>query len=88
MVISNLSDKMMTVRLDNDTAKKVRITCELTEQTPEEVVNTILREELGDVDKIPREIDYSKLLDMLEHDNPEGDDILDNLARLGEEGFD
>ena len=37
---------------------------------------------------IPDDFDYGKVWDMLEHDKPEGDDILDNLARLGEKGWD
>ena len=79
---------MVKISLDEDVVKKVNIMAELTDQTPNEVVNETLREQLKDVENIPREIDYDKLWEMLDHDKPEGDDILDNLVRLGEEGWD
>lgn len=81
-------DNMSLVSLDKDVVIKVNKMAELTNQTPQEVVNEALRDQLEDVENIPREIDYDKLWDMLDHDKPEGDDILDNLARLGEEGWD
>ena len=76
------------IKLDEDVVRKVNRMAELTDQTPKEVVNEALRYQLKDVENIPREIDYDKLWEMLDHDKPEGDDILDNLARLGEEGWD
>ena len=81
-------DNMSAVILDEDVVRKVNRMAELTDQTPKEVVNETLRDQLKDVENIPREIDYDKLWEMLDHDKPEGDDILDNLARLGEEGWD
>ncbi len=78
----------MMIKLDEDVVRKVNRMAELTDQTPKEVVNEALRYQLKDVENIPREIDYDKLWEMLDHDKPEGDDILDNLARLGEEGWD
>ena len=81
-------DDMSMISLDEDVLKKVNIMAELTDQTPEDVVNDALRDQLEDVENIPREIDYDKLWDMLEHDKPEGDDVLDRLARYGEEGWD
>ena len=68
--------------------KKVNIMAELTDQSPKDVVNEALRDQLKDVENIPREIDGDKIWAMLEHDKPEGDDILDNLARFGEENWD
>lgn len=84
----NMEDNMSMINLDEDVVKKVNIMAELTDQTPHEVVNEALRDQLEDVEHVPREIDCEKIWNMLEHDKPEGDDILDNLARLGEEGFD
>ena len=78
----------MMIKLDEDVVRKVNRMAELTDQTPKEVVNEALRYQFKDVENIPREIDYDKLWEMLDHDKPEGDDILDNLARLGEEGWD
>ena len=78
----------MMIKLDEDVVRKVNRMAELIDQTPKEVVNEALRYQLKDVENIPREIDYDKLWEMLDHDKPEGDDILDNLARLGEEGWD
>ena len=78
----------MMIKLDEDVVRKVNRMAELTDQTPKEVVNEALRYQLKDVENIPREIDYDKLWEMLDHDKLEGDDFLDNLACLGEEGGD
>ena len=82
------SDNMSRVILDDDVVKKVNIMAELTDQSPKDVVNEALRDQLKDVENIPREIDGDKIWAMLEHDKPEGDDILDNLARFGDENWD
>ena len=59
-----------------------------TYMSPEEVVNEALRDQLRTVEDIPDNVDYEKIWNALDHDKPEGDDILDNLVRLGEQGFD
>lgn len=79
---------MYVVSLDEDVVRKVNRMAELTDQTPKEVVNEALRDQLRDVENIPRKIDYDKLWEMLDHDKPEGDDILDNLVRHAQEGWD
>ena len=79
---------MLNVSLNDDVAEKVNIMSKLTDRTPEEVVNDTLWENLRKIEDVPDDIDYEKIWNMLEHDNPEGDDILDNLVRLGEQGFD
>ncbi|MBE6500784.1 MAG: hypothetical protein E7Z80_09670 [Methanobrevibacter thaueri] len=79
---------MLNVSLNDDVAEKVKIMSKLTDRTPEEVVNDTLWENLRKIEDVPDDIDYEKIWNMLEHDNPEGDDILDNLVRLGERGFD
>lgn len=81
-------DNMSMIILDEDVVKKVNRMSELTDQSPKDVVNEALRDQLKDVENIPREIDGDKIWAMLEHDKPEGDDILDNLARFGEENWD
>lgn len=79
---------MLNVSLNDDVAEKVKIMSKLTDRTPEDVVNDTLWENLRKIEDVPDDIDYEKIWNMLEHDNPEGDDILDNLVRLGEQGFD
>ena len=79
---------MLNVSLNDDVAEKVKIMSKLTDRTPEEVVNDTLWENLRKIEDVPDDIDYEKIWNMLEHDNPEGDDILDNLVRLGQEGWD
>lgn len=79
---------MSLISLDGDVIEKVNIVVKLTDQTPEEVVNEALRDQLRTVEDIPDNVDYEKIWNALDHDKPEGDDILDNLVRLGEQGFD
>ena len=82
------SDDMAMVCLNDNVMEKVNIMAKLTKRTPEEVVNETLNDQLRDVENIPTEFDGDKIWSMLEHDKPEGDDILDNLARFGEENWD
>lgn len=79
---------MSLISLDGDVMEKVNIVVKLTDQTPEEVVNEALRDQLRTVEDIPDNVDYEKIWNALDHDKPEGDDILDNLVRLGQEGWD
>lgn len=79
---------MSLISLDGDVMEKVNIVIKLTDQTPEEVVNEALRDQLRTVEDIPDNVDYEKIWNALDHDKPEGDDILDNLVRLGQEGWD
>ena len=76
------------VRLNDDVLEKVNIIARLSKRSLEEVVNDTLWDSLENIVDIPDDFDYGKVWDMLEHDKPEGDDILDNLARLGEKGWD
>ena len=83
-----LVDTMLNVNLKDNVVEKVNIMSKLTNKTPEEVVNDTLWDNLKQIEDVPDELDYEKIWGMLEHDNPEGDDILDNLIRLGKEGWD
>lgn len=78
---------MSLISLDGDVMEKVNIVVKLTDQTPEEVVNEALRDQLRTVEDIPDNVDYEKIWNALDHDKPEGDDILDNLVRLGRQGW-
>ena len=82
------SDDMAMVCLNDNVMEKVNIMAKLTKRTPEEVVNDTLWENLRKIIDIPEDIDYDKIWNWLDHDKPEGDDILDNLARFGEENWD
>ncbi|MDO5832900.1 hypothetical protein [Methanobrevibacter sp.] len=79
---------MLMVSLNNDVTEKVNIVSKLTDRSPEEVVNDALWIQFQKIEDIPEEIDYDKIWNMLDHDKPEGDDVLDDLVRLGEEGWD
>ena len=81
-------DTMLNINLKDNVVEKVNIMSKLTNKTPEEVVNETLWDNLKKIEDVPDELDYEKIWGMLEHDNPEGDDILDNLLRLGKEGRD
>ena len=84
----NEVDNMSNITLNENVMEKVNIMDRLTEKTPEEVVNDTLWENLENIVDIPDELDYDAIWNMLEHDKPEGDNVLDNLARYGEEGWD
>ena len=81
-------DTMLNINLKDNVVEKVNIMSKLTNKTPEEVVNETLWDNLKKIEDVPDELDYEKIWGMLEHDNPEGDDILDNLICLGKEGWD
>lgn len=56
--------------------------------SPEKLVNSILYDYLKKVKELPPTIDAEKIWAMLDHDNPEGDDVLEKLFNLGEIGWD
>jgi hypothetical protein len=84
----NEVDTVLMVCLNENVVEKVNIVSKLTDRSPEEVVNDTLWDNLRKIEDVPDEIDYEKIWNMLDHDKPEGDDVLDNLMRLGEEGWD
>ena len=84
----NEVDTVLMVCLNENVVEKVNIVSKLTDRSPEEVVNDTLWDNLRKIEDVPDEIDYEKIWNMLDHDKPEGDDVLDNLIRLGEEGWD
>ena len=87
-ILKQEADTMLMVSLNNDVTEKVNIVSKLTDRSPEEVVNDALWIQFQKIEDIPEEIDYDKIWNMLDHDKPEGDDVLDDLVRLGEEGWD
>ena len=73
---------MLMIGLNENVMEKVNIMSKLTHKTPEEVVNDALWNQFEKIEDVPDEIDYDKIWDMLEHDKPEGDDVLDKLSRI------
>ena len=82
-ILKQEADTMLMVSLNNDVTEKVNIVSKLTDRSPEEVVNDALWIQFQKIEDIPEEIDYDKIWNMLDHDKPEGDDVLDDLVRLG-----
>lgn len=77
-------DNMSMVSLNDNVMEKVNIISKLTDRTPEEVVNDTLWDNLRKIEDVPVEFDGDKLWEMLDHDNPEGDDILDELSKVNQ----
>lgn len=78
----NEVDNMSNITLNENVMEKVNIMARLTEKTPEEVVNDTLWENLRKITDVSQKFDGDRLWNMLEHDNPEGDDILDELSNV------
>lgn len=75
-------DNMSMISINDNVMEKVNIMSKLTDRTPEEVVNETLWDTLRKVRDFPDEIDYDRIWDMLDHDKPEGDDVLEKLSRI------
>lgn len=76
------NQNMLSITLNENVMEKVHIMAKLTRKTPEEVVNDTLWENLRKITDVSQKFDGDRLWDMLEHDNPEGDDILDELSNV------
>lgn len=87
-LIENGDDEMLMVGLNDNVVEKANIMAKLTDRTLEEVVNDTLWDNLEKIEDIPDELDGDEIWNLLDHDKPEGDDVLDNLARLGQKGWD
>ena len=81
-------ENMQLVRMPDDIMDKMNNRCDELKCNPEKLIHSILFDYLKKVESIPTTIDREKMMMLLEHDNPEGDDILDNLVRLGRQGWD
>lgn len=73
---------MQTICLTDKVMEKVNIRCKQVDSTPDDLVNEIVFEKLRKIEEIPDDIDGDKIWNMLEHDKPEGDDILKKFRRL------
>lgn len=79
---------MGNITIADEILDKLNIRCKKINCSPEKLVNSIVYDYLKKVEGIPSNIDGDKLWEMLEHDNPEGDDSLRKLRQLGERGWD
>lgn len=70
------------VYINDEVMEKVNIKCEMSDMTPEEVINDALWERFEKLEEINRDIDVEKIWNMLDHDKPEGDDILDRITDM------
>ncbi|WP_295163001.1 hypothetical protein [uncultured Methanobrevibacter sp.] len=75
-------DNMSTVTISDEVMEKVNIKCRRSNKTPFEVINEVLWDALGKMEEIPDDIDGDKIWNLLEHDKPEGDDILDRITDM------
>ena len=73
---------MHNINLRDNVMEKVNIRCRQIDSTPEDLVNDIVYDELRKVEEIPDDIDGDKIWNMLEHDKPEGDGILDRITDM------
>ena len=79
---------MQSVQIPDEIMEKINARCRELKCSPEKLIHSILFDYLKKVESIPTTVAREKIMMMLEHDNPAGDDILDNLVRLGQEGWD
>ncbi len=73
---------MVSVTLDDNVVEKVKIKCRLSNKTPEDVVNDILWDNLRKLEDYSDDFDGDRIWNLLEHDKPEGDDILDRITDM------
>ena len=73
---------MVSVTLDDNVVEKVKIKCKLSNKTPEDVVNDILWDNLRNLEDYSDDFDGDRIWNLLEHDKPEGDDILDRITDM------
>lgn len=75
-------EKMLMVGLNDNVVEKIKIKCKISNKTPEQIVNEVLWDNLEKIEDIPDHFDGDKLWNMLNHDKPEGDDILDRITDM------
>ncbi len=73
---------MVSVTLNDNVVEKVKIKCKLSNKTPEDVVNDILWDKLRKLEDYSDDFDGDRIWNLLEHDKPEGDDILDRITDM------
>ena len=81
-------DNMQNIQISEEILNGINSRCREINCNPEKLINSILYDYLMKVKNMPPAIDREKIGAMLEHDNPEGDDVLEKLFNLGEIGWD
>jgi len=71
-----------TITVGESIMEKINIRCKQLNCSPDELVNDILYAHLRHVEEIPDDIDAERIWNLLEHDKPEGDDILDRITDM------
>ena len=79
---------MQSVNIPDEIMERMNNRCKIIHCNPEKLIHAILFDYLRNVEQVPSTFDREKLLAMLEHDNPNGDDALKKLRRLGNVGWD
>ena len=79
---------MQSVQIPDEIMEKINARCRELKCSPEKLIHSILFDYLNKLEFFPYYFEFEKIWKMLDHDNPAGDDILDNLVRLGQEGWD
>ena len=77
-------DKMTVVTINENIMEKVNLRCKQIDCSPKELVNNILYNHLSEVDEMPEGLDGEKIWSMLDHDKPEGDDVLEVLSNVNQ----
>lgn len=80
----NEVDKMSMIYIDDNVMEKINIKCRLSDETPEEVINNALWEKFRKIEDVSDDFDGERIWQMLDHDKPEGDDILDRITDMFE----
>ena len=78
----NMFDTMALVDINDEVMEKVNIKCKLSDKAPEEVINDALWDRFGKLEDISDDFDAEKIWNMLDHDKPKGDDILDRITDM------
>ena len=81
-------DNMQSINIPDEIMEMMKTRCKQIKCNPEKLIHSILYDYLKRVESIPSTIDKEKILNMLEHDNPKGDDTLKKLRQLGDIGWD
>lgn len=77
-------DRMAMIHIKEHVMEKINIKCCLSDKTPEEVINNVLWEKFRKIEDISDDFDGDEIWDLLDHDKPEGDDILDRITDMFE----
>lgn len=81
-------DKMQNINISEEIRLGIIERSKEINCNPEKLVNSILFDYLRKTKDLSLTVDAERIGAMLEHDDPEGDDVLEKLYNLGETGWD